>query len=563
MNTQRLELIRKRREEDDEEFMFLLLPILHYHKRSRRGQVERTQRHSSVLYGMQRVQGILDGHVKNCRVAYRMEPHIFGSLASYLRREKLLKDKRIKVEEKLAIFLYMLSHNASFEDLQLEFQHSNRTFHKCIREFFNIIPVLSRRFLKPPIIDHPHPRIANDDRFFPYFENCIGAIDGTHVPISISPHLAAPFRNRKGTLSHNVMIVSDFDLNVTYISCGWEGSATDARVLRSAKATGFTVPPGKFYLVDGGYANTEKFLAPYRGVRYHLKEWGHGHHRPQNYQELFNHRHALMRNSVERNIGILKKRFPILHVATFHKLNNQVKIPAATAIFHNIIEVNMSNGIILMTTDMKPTLHPVGTPKFNLKKAALGVRKTPPTNKKEISKRAQNGWSGDTWNRMTQIFQERNQHVNFVKSQLQDKEKELKREYKMLKEARMQSGAGWDENTCMIVAEKALWDNLEISFPRIGKFKRNGFPMYDSLGDLYDGQIAEGNHNFTSSSKASQLDEELEDERVQEAGSEFDEDLQIPDEDPTEKKDEGTGSSTSREWRRRQLVYQRKFLQRN
>nr|XP_051220194.1 uncharacterized protein LOC127337268 [Lolium perenne] len=224
---------------------------------------------------------------------------------------------------------------------------------------------------------------------------------------------------------------------------------------------------------------------------------------------------------------------------------------------------------------MKPTLHPVGTPKFNLKKAALGVRKTPPTNKKRKSPkatkaraqwnlglekslidilhehnndyyRAQNGWSGDTWNRMTQIFQERNPQVNFVKSQLQDKEKELKREYKMLKEARMQSGAGWDEKTCMIVAEKALWDNLEISFPRIGKFKRNGFPMYDSLGDLYDGQIAEGNHNFTSSSKASQLDKELEDERVQEAGSEFDEDLQILDEDPTEKKDEGARSSASR-----------------
>jgi hypothetical protein len=225
----------------------------------------------------------------------------------------------------------------------LEFEHNNRTFHKCIREFFNITPVLSRRFLKPPIIDHPHPRIASDDRFFPYFEvlilksqtssliilihilayitispltlqNCIGAIDGTHVLISISPHLAAPFRNRKGTLSHNIMIVSDFELNITYISCGWEGSATDARVLRSGKATDFTVPPGKFYLVDIGYAKTESFFTPYRGVRYHLKEWGHGHHRPQNYQELFNHRHALMQNRVERNIGILKKRFPILHM---------------------------------------------------------------------------------------------------------------------------------------------------------------------------------------------------------------------------------------------------------
>jgi hypothetical protein len=32
----------------------------------------------------------------------------------------------------------------------------------------------------------------------------------------------------------------------------------------------------------------------------------------------------------------------------------------------------------------------------------------------------------------------------------------------LLGKARMQSGAGWDEKTCMIVAEKALWDNLEI-----------------------------------------------------------------------------------------------------
>ena len=92
-------------------------------------------------------------------------------------------------------------------------------------------------------------------------QNCIGAIDGTHVPISISPDKAAPFRNRKGTLTQNVMVACDFDLNVTFISTGWEGSATDARVLRAAMNSGFQVPPGKFYLVDGGYANTPSFLA--------------------------------------------------------------------------------------------------------------------------------------------------------------------------------------------------------------------------------------------------------------------------------------------------------------
>ena len=170
-------------------------------------------------------------------------------------------------------------------------------------------------------------------------QNFIGAIDGSHVHVSVSPHLAAPFRNRKGTLSHNVMIACDFNLNVTYISCGWEGSATDAKVLRSALNNGFKVPNGKFYLVDGGYANTESFLAPYHGVRYHLKEFGHGRHRPQNYMELFNHRHVVLRNHIERLLGILKKRFPILHVATFHPMRNQVKIVAATANLHNIIRM--------------------------------------------------------------------------------------------------------------------------------------------------------------------------------------------------------------------------------
>jgi hypothetical protein len=46
--------------------------------------------------------------------------------------------------------------------------------------------------------------------------------------------------------------------------------------------------------------------------------------------------------------------------------------------------------------------------------------------------------------------------------EFQDKEKELKREYKMLKEARMQSGAGWCEQSCKIQADKELWDNLII-----------------------------------------------------------------------------------------------------
>jgi hypothetical protein len=118
--------------------------------------------------------------------------------------------------------------------------------------------------------------ILEDHFFFTFLQNCLGSIDGTHVPISMSPNQAAPFRNRKGTLSQNVMFVCDFDLRVTYLSAGWEGSSIDSMVLRSTMTNSigkFEVPSGKFYLVDGGYANTASFLAPYRGVRYHLKEF--------------------------------------------------------------------------------------------------------------------------------------------------------------------------------------------------------------------------------------------------------------------------------------------------
>ena len=188
--------------------------------------------------------------------------------------------------------------------------------------------------------------------------NCIGAIDGTHVPITIVEDKAPPFRNRKGTLSQNVMVACDFDLNFTFISCGWEGSASDAGVLRSAISKGFQVPAGKYYLVDGGYANTPSFLAPYRGVRYHLGEFrrrrssqtGYADHR-----ELFNHRHAILRNHIERAIGVLKKRFPILKVGTHYPIGSQIKIPAACAAFHNIIRAQRGDEAWL---DHQPPLIP-------------------------------------------------------------------------------------------------------------------------------------------------------------------------------------------------------------
>lgn len=52
--------------------------------------------------------------------------------------------------------------------------------------------------------------------------------------------------------------------------------------------------------MDGGYTNSEGFLAPYRGTRYHLSAWKNP---PVNEQEYFNMRHVFAMNVIERCFG--------------------------------------------------------------------------------------------------------------------------------------------------------------------------------------------------------------------------------------------------------------------
>ena len=77
-------------------------------------------------------------------------------------------------------------------------------------------------------------------------------------------------------------------MNFLYVLLGWEGSAYDSRVLNLAKAKGFKALPGRYYIADAGYSNTPITLAPYRGVRYHLREQAQANMRPRNAKELFN-----------------------------------------------------------------------------------------------------------------------------------------------------------------------------------------------------------------------------------------------------------------------------------
>ncbi|KAL0359837.1 UNVERIFIED_CONTAM: hypothetical protein Sangu_0833100 [Sesamum angustifolium] len=76
-----------------------------------------------------------------------------------------------------------------------------------------------------------HSRMASNIDFYPYFKDCVGAMDGTLVPAWVPQIDQNRYRSRKGRLAQNILAICDFDMNFTYVYAGWEGSAADARVL--------------------------------------------------------------------------------------------------------------------------------------------------------------------------------------------------------------------------------------------------------------------------------------------------------------------------------------------
>jgi hypothetical protein len=155
-------------------------------------------------------------------------------------------------------------------------------------------------------------------------------------------------------------------LNNIYYSCslifyiidvvvGSEGSAHDARVLKDAMLHGFSIIDRKYYLGDAGYSLSNYCLTPYRGVRYHLKEWAAADTQPQNKEELFNLRHASLRYVIERSFGVLKKRFQVLHNMNTrqYSFDLQYDLILCCFIIHNFIRMNALEEDIYYNLDAK------------------------------------------------------------------------------------------------------------------------------------------------------------------------------------------------------------------
>ncbi|XP_010524209.1 PREDICTED: putative nuclease HARBI1 isoform X1 [Tarenaya hassleriana] len=294
--------------------------------------------HVPIPGGKKFVYQVLNGPNERCLENFRMDKPVFYKLCDILQTRGLLRHtNRIKIEEQLAIFLFIIGHNLRTRAVQELFRYSGETISRHFNNVLNAVMAISTEFFHPPGPDIPH-EIMDDPRLYPYFKDCVGVVDGIHIPVMVGVDEQGPFRNKKGLLTQNVLAAFSLDLRFHYVLAGWEGSASDEQVLAAAltRRNKFHVPEGKYYLVDSKYPNIPGFIAAYDDVKVQTGEEPNGYH-PKDPKELFNQRHLLLHVATNRIFGALKERFPILLSAPPYPLQTQVKLVIVACALHNFV----------------------------------------------------------------------------------------------------------------------------------------------------------------------------------------------------------------------------------
>ncbi|KAL6627467.1 hypothetical protein ACP70R_031193 [Stipagrostis hirtigluma subsp. patula] len=107
--------------------------------------------------------------------------------------------------------------------------------------------------------------------------------------------------------------------------------------------------------------------------------------------------------------------------------------------------------------------------------------------------RTQNAWSKEAWSSIVVQFNQKFS-LSYTAAQVKQKEQDLKKEYRVVKDLLAESGFGWDPDRKMVVAPDSVWKPLESRRNKdvLLQWRDKSFPYFDDLFALYDGRYAQG-----------------------------------------------------------------------
>ncbi|KAL2506027.1 putative harbinger transposase-derived nuclease [Abeliophyllum distichum] len=280
---------------------------------------------------------------------FRIYPPMFVHFTHLLRDEyELQSGQDVDIYEQVGMFLFILAHGKGYRQVRTVFGHSLQIIHHYFGVVLRAVVKLGAKIIKPKsdYNDSPPDHRPSPTRH-PYFQDCIGAIDGTHVKTVLPASERLQFIGRKGYPSQIVLAACDFNMCFMFVLPGTTGNVHDNRILARAIHSAdinFSEPAnGKYYLVDLGFVHRPGYMAPYKGpdIRYHFQEFPaepNGRHRQfRNSQERFNFNHSSLRNIIELTFGVLKNMWNILDRMPHYCFRKQTAVVVATMAIQNFL----------------------------------------------------------------------------------------------------------------------------------------------------------------------------------------------------------------------------------
>jgi hypothetical protein len=202
------------------------------------------------------------------------------------------------------------------------------TIGKNVHRVSRAISELKDEYIVFPRTAEEQEKVVRDFYKIARMPNVLGTIDCTHIKINNQGgDYGELHRNRKGYFSLNVQTISDSKLLIRDLVSRWYGSSHDSTIFyHSQKRAMFE--SGVFHpyvlLGDSGYGVKNYLFPPVPNPTTAAE-------RAYNYSQI------ATRNTVERQYGVWKRRFPVLALGIRSPyLENIQAIITATAILHNI-----------------------------------------------------------------------------------------------------------------------------------------------------------------------------------------------------------------------------------
>ena len=186
----------------------IIVVIIDYlwQEEKKNSRIGRRSVHTSVLQGQAYVNELLnesggDTRILETRGVTKAE---FNFILGHLKDRHLISArKQVSTKEQLAIFLCCMHKGMSNRQLQERFQRSGSTIHEVFHDIQSALVACSEEWIVNPT--GRFQRGLMTTLHYPFFKHCVGASDGTHVPMVLQMEGQDSHRYQKLKTTQNVM----------------------------------------------------------------------------------------------------------------------------------------------------------------------------------------------------------------------------------------------------------------------------------------------------------------------------------------------------------------------